>query len=118
MRRIKGLMPSLKEKKRYMNIEVISMDTKDIKFTGRPLQELVAKINNHLGIMDAAGAGIIPLDFKNNHALIRVSAKYLDRVRATLLFINELGSKKVILKTKKVSGSVNKTKTESKSSRR
>jgi hypothetical protein len=36
----------------------------------------------------------------------------LIRVKSSLLFINELGSKKVILKTKKVSGSVNKARTE------
>jgi RNase P/RNase MRP subunit POP5 len=111
MRRIKGLMPSLKEKKRYLNIEVISLDNSD-NFVGRPLSELVNKINQNLGIIDAAGAGIIPLDFKNNHALIRASAKYLDRVKSSLLFINELGSQKIILKTKKVSGSVNKARDE------
>ena len=117
MRRIKGLMPSLKEKKRYMNIEIISFN-ESIKFTGRPLNELIAKINQSLGFFDAAGAGLIPIDLKNNHALIRVSAKYLDRTKASLLFINELGSKKVILKTKKVSGSVNKARDEPRSSRR
>ena len=103
-------MPSLKEKKRYLNIELITLDTN--KFVGRPLNELVTKINHNLGIIDAAGAGLIPLDFKDNCALIRASAKYLDRVKASLLFINELGSRKVILTTKKVSGSVNKARTE------
>lgn len=116
MRRIKGLMPSLKEKKRYMNIEVISLD--DNKFVGRPLAELVQKINQNLGVFDAAGAGLIPLDFKQNHALIRTSAKYLDRVKSSLLFINELGFKKVILKTKKVSGSVKKARDEPLDNRR
>ena len=112
MRRIKGLMPSLKEKKRYMRIEVIPLD-KGCVFTGRPLQELVSKINGVLGFFDAAGTGILPVDFKNGEALIRVSAKYLDRVRASLLFINELASCNVILKTIKVSGSVNKARTAS-----
>ena len=111
MRRIKGLMPSLKEKKRYMNIEVVSMNEKE-GYVGRPLQELVSKINQNLGVVDAAGAGLIPLDFKDDTALIRVSAKYIDRVKSSLLFINELGTKKVILKTKKVSGSVNKARTD------
>ena len=115
MRRIKGLMPSLKEKKRYMKIRVISLE--EGLFVGRPLQELTRKINQVLGVFDSAGAGLIPLDFKNNHALIRVSAKYVDRVKSSLLFINELGSKKVILKTKKVSGSVNKANAETRSGR-
>ena len=117
MRRIKGLMPSLKEKKRYMNIEVISLDGNGI-FVGRPLQELIQKLNQSLGVFDAAGAGLIPIDFKENKALVRVSAKYLDRVKASLLFIIELGSNKVILKTKKVSGSVNKARLEPKLCRR
>ena len=116
MRRIKGLMPSLKEKKRYMNIEIIQLD--ENKFIGRPLNELTTKINKNLGIYDAAGAGIIPIDLKENHALIRVSAKYLDRVKSTLLLINELGTKKIILKTKKVSGSINKARQEPKRGRR
>lgn len=110
MRRIKGLMPSLKEKKRYINIDIISLD--DGVFVGRPLQELTTKINQNLGVFDAAGAGLIPIDFKDNIALLRVSAKYIDRVKSSLLFIKELGSKKVILKTKKVSGSVNKARIE------
>jgi len=115
MRRIKGLMPSLKEKKRYMNIEIIPLDNNE--FIGRPLFELTQMINKHLGIIDAAGAGLIPLDLKNNHALIRVSAKYTDRIKTSLLFINELGSRKIILKTKKISGSVNKARTEAKNRR-
>ncbi|MFW6272740.1 MAG: Rpp14/Pop5 family protein [bacterium] len=118
MRRIKGLMPSLKEKKRYMNIEIINLDEQNTNFIGRPLSELVQKINKNLGIIDAAGAGIIPLDLKNNHALLRVSAKYMDRIKTTLLFINELGSKKIILKTKNVSGSVNKARREPRANRR
>jgi RNase P/RNase MRP subunit POP5 len=116
MRRIKGLMPSLKEKKRYMNIEIIPFD--EDKYIGRPLNELITKINKNLGIYDAAGAGIIPIDLKNNHALIRVSAKYLDRVKSTLLMISEIGEKKIILKTKKVSGSINKARLEPKRGRR
>ncbi|MFP4568334.1 MAG: Rpp14/Pop5 family protein [Candidatus Woesearchaeota archaeon] len=111
MRRIKGLMPSLKEKKRYMHIEMITIE-KNTNFIGRPLTELVQKINQNLGIIDAAGAGIIPIDLKNNHALIRVSAKYLDRIKTTLLFINEISAQKIILKTKKVSGSINKARLE------
>ena len=109
-------MPSLKEKKRYMNIEIIQLD--ENKFIGRQINELTTKINKNLGIYDAAGAGIIPIDLKENHALIRVSAKYLDRVKSTLLLINELGTKKIILKTKKVSGSINKARQEPKRGRR
>lgn len=109
-------MPSIKEKKRYMNIELVNLEKGS--YIGRPLRELVEKINYHLGIFDAAGAGIIPLDFKDDKAMIRVSAKYLDRVKASLLFIDELGSNKVILKTNKVSGSVNKARDEPRSNRR
>lgn len=113
-------MPSSKEKKRYLNIEIINTK-KDNELYVSPnkiMQELTQKINRQLGIYDAAGAGIIPIDYKENKALLRVSAKYQDRVKSTLLFINEIGTQQIILTTKKVSGSINKARTEPRNNRR
>lgn len=112
-------MPSSKEKKRYLNIEVINAKTNDKIYLSpnKIMQELTQKINQNLGVYDAAGAGIIPIDYKENKALLRVSAKYQDRVKSTLLFIKEIGTQQIILTTKKVSGSINKAREEPKQRR-
>ena len=110
-KKIKGLMPSLKEKKRYLAVKVEFVDTSDNnRLLGRPLHELVEKIRIFLGFKGASEAGLLPVSFANGVAIIRVSHNYLDEVRASLLFIRELASCKVILRSLKASGMINKVK--------
>ncbi len=110
-KKIKGLMPSLKEKKRYLAIKINLLNEEKLT-SQRPMNELIQKIKNILGIFDSASAGLMPVDFdsKKNIAIIKSSNKMLDKVKASLIFINELGTQQVILQTIKVSGMINKVK--------
>jgi ribonuclease P/MRP protein subunit POP5 len=109
MQKIKSLMPSLKERKRYLAVKIEAVDG---ALTRNPMEELTTKLRNTLGVFNAAEAGIMPVDYdlKNKVAIIRVSESMLDRIRASLLFISELGTQRVILRSLRVSGMVNKVK--------
>jgi ribonuclease P/MRP protein subunit POP5 len=108
-KKIKSLLPSLKERKRYLAIKIEPIQGAIIR---NPTEEIVQKIKNLLGVFDSAEAGLMYLDYdnKNNISFIRCSASSLDKVRASLLFIDEIGTQKVILKSLKVSGMVDKVK--------
>ena len=108
-KKVKRLMPSLREKKRYLKIKIISLTG---SFTTSPFQELLVKINNFFGIFESANAGImlISTNIKENTVTLKVNNKYLDKLRASLLFIQELTTNKVIIKSIRASGSINKVK--------
>ena len=108
-KKIKGLAPSLREKKRYLKIKIHVVDQTKL-YVSKPMSQVISKIKQVLGLFDSANAGIVPVkhDFKTNTQIIRVSAKALDKVRSALLFIGELGTQKVVLQTLKVSGQINK----------
>jgi len=110
-KKIKGLMPSLKEKKRYLAIKINTFDDQKI-YSTRPMNELLEKMRSVLGVFDSAEAGLMPVNFDStkNIAIIRSSNKMIDKVKASLIFINELGTQQVILSTIKVSGMINKVK--------
>lgn len=104
MQKMKSLLPSLKEKKRYLAFEIISID----KVPSNALNLVTKKLNNILGIIDSSNAGLIPVEQKENKAIIRINNKYVDKIKSAMLFINEINNKPVILKSIKVSGILNK----------
>ncbi len=103
-KKLKGLMPSLKEKKRYLRIKIHSEGLNQ----KNPMNNIIFELKKILGVFDSAMAGLTPVktDFKNKEVILRTSAKSLDRVRAALLFITNLGTDKVILQTVKTSGTL------------
>jgi RNase P/RNase MRP subunit POP5 len=107
--KIKGLAPSLREKKRYLRFEIVSLDSSKL-YVSRPMNEVIKKIREILGVFDSANAGIIPVKYYSNlnQAVIRVSTSSLDKIRASFLFIKELGTQRVIIRSVKVSGAVRK----------
>lgn len=108
-KKIKSLLPSLKERKRYLAIKIESVEG---IIARNPTEEIIQKIKNILGVFDSAEAGLIYLDYdqKENISFIKCSASSLDKIRASLLFINEIGTSKVILRSLKASGMVNRAK--------
>ncbi|MFA6072754.1 MAG: Rpp14/Pop5 family protein [Candidatus Woesearchaeota archaeon] len=111
-KKIKSLLPSLKERKRYLAIKVLPINSQIVR---NPTEEIMQKIRGILGVFESADAGLMYLDYdqKNNVSFIRCSASSLNKVRASLLFIEEIGTQRVILKSLKVSGMVNRVKIES-----
>ena len=104
MQKMKSLLPSLKEKKRYIAFEAITKN----KLSDDSLKIIVRKINSFLGVLESAEAGIMPIEFKNNKGIIKVNHKYVDKVKSAFTFINEINNEKIILRSLAVSGMINK----------
>ena len=108
MLKLKPLLPSLKEKKHYLVFEVIS--EKKLNFN-----DIKDAINNgiliFLGQLDTAKAGVQFLpEEKNNCGMIRANPKYINKIKAALTLIEKIKNNKVIVKSKGVSGTINKAK--------
>ena len=106
--KIKTILPSLKEKKRYISFEVVS----DNNFS---FNEIKKEINKHilkiLGEKGYSKAGIMFIDTNTkNQGIIKTNNKELINTRAALTLINEINNKKLIIKCRKVSGILKKAK--------
>lgn len=112
-KKIKGLAPSLREKKRYLKFEIITVDGQKLD-SPRPMSEVISKLREILGVFDFAKAGVMPIKYisHKNTAIIRVATNSLDKIRAAFLFIDTIGTKEVILRSLQVSGAVNKVEEE------
>ena len=94
---MKAILPTLKEKKRYLVYEVLS-DTsidKDVS------EEIVKKVKGLLGIFDSATAGIqaVQYDNKTQRGVLRVAIKGVDKVKMSLALINQLNEGEVTMRT-------------------
>ena len=107
----KPLLPSLREKKRYLAYEVISQQ----KFNDAiEINKVISDAaNEFLGNLGMAKAGIIPLDDQWNSNLqrgaIRVNNKHIDELKASLVFVKNIKGKDVILRSVGASGILKKT---------
>ena len=108
LKKIKGIMPSLREKKRYLKIKVIALNSENI-YSFK--DELIQKIKNFLGILESSRAGILSVKSSKDEILLKVNTSHLDKVRASLLFIKTLNSNSVILKSIRTYGSIKQSKT-------
>ena len=104
--KLKPVLPSLREKKRYIVFEIISRENiSNLEAVSNAVMNCVLQL---VGILGAAKAGIIVLGNKWNSQLqrgvIRTSNKHVEAVKASLSLINKIDSKDVIIKTIGVSG--------------
>jgi len=106
MMKIKPVLPSLREKKRYLAFEIIS--DKKIENTTDISNAINTGCINFFGEQGMAKAGLIFLNDKynkqNQRGLIKVSNKMTDNLKAALCFVKEIDSQKVILRSVGVSG--------------
>ena len=103
---MKQILPSLKEKKRYLAYEVISEKPieKAIIF-----KEIKAKTKELIGLEGLAKANITILDtFKDNKGVLKVNNKYLNHIRSSFILIDNIDKNKTLIKTLGVSGTLKK----------
>ena len=108
-RPIKTILPSLKEKKRYIVFEIISkekLEFRDVK------NEIKQQILSFVGELGYGKAGIQILDdlWKNQRGVIRVNNKWVNNIKSTLALIKKIKNEKIIVKTIGISGTLKKTK--------
>jgi len=102
----KPLLPTLREKKRYLAYEAISAH----KFNGaiEINKAIIDAAEEFLGSLGMAKAGILAVndkwDIKSQRGIIRVNNKHLDNLRASLIFADKIGNDDVIIRSVGASG--------------
>ena len=108
--KLKPVLPSLREKKRYLAFEVISREK--INDFGAVSNAVMHYSLQFLGQLWAAKAGIMVLNNKwdahNQRGIIKVSHKHVDAVKAALALAGKIDGKDVIFRSIGVSGILNK----------
>lgn len=99
---MKPLLPTLKEKKRYLKIEIRTPVNKDHS------QELLKQLKATLGLFDSAEAGLQKIKKTKQNYIIRCSVKSLPKVKMALLLITKLANEDARLRITKISGILNK----------
>jgi len=83
MNKIKPMLPTLRERKRYLVYEVLS------KSPSKKENEIVRNIRETLGVFDSAEAGIVPVEYnaKKQRGILRMAHTSLDKVRAGIAML-------------------------------
>mgnify|MGYP001570940598 FL=1 len=104
--KLKPVLPSLREKKRYLVFEVISKEK--INDANKVSNAVWHCSLQFLGQLGAAKAGIMVLsnkwDQKLQRGIIKVSHKHVDAVKAALAFADKIDNNDVIFRSLGVSG--------------
>lgn len=107
--KIKPLIPTLREKKRYISFEIISRQNFDFSSVKKAIFDEYKKLFGEKGFCDA---GLIMLSNKyfedKKSGIIRVSHKKTESLRVTLASILKINGHDVIIKSIITSGMLNK----------
>ncbi|MBU0666599.1 MAG: Rpp14/Pop5 family protein [Nanoarchaeota archaeon] len=108
MEKIKPLLPTLKEKKRYVVYEVITTSCKKSDYS----REILNNCKRFLGVLESAKAGIMHVLFnkEKQRGVVRVSSKYMNKLKLSLMFIKQLDEEDALIKSIGVSGTLRKAK--------
>ena len=104
--KLKPVLPSLREKKRYLVFEVISKQKiNDANHVSSAIWDASLQF---LGQLGTAKAGLMVLnnkwDAQLQRGIMKVSNKHVDAVKAALIFANKAGNTDVIFRSLGVSG--------------
>ncbi len=104
--KIKPLLPSLREKKRYLAFEIISKAK--IKRSDSVFKAITASAVGFMGELGCSKAGIKTLndrwDEGSQKGVLRVSSKYVDATRTAISLVRQIDDNEVIVRTIGVSG--------------
>ena len=104
---MKGMLSSLKEKKRYIVFEVLS----EKKHSSESIKKAVNQgLRSFLGDLGLAKAGLIWVDCGENKGILRTSVKESDNIKAGLTLVKDINNEKALIKTIGTSGILNKAK--------
>ncbi len=105
---MKRILPSLREKKRYIVFEIIGSKVNE-KEAQKEINNSLLKFLGELTI-SRAQTKIIKDSWKNNKGIIKVNVKYLNDTKLALGLIKQMNNKKVIVNVIGVSGILKKAK--------
>jgi RNase P/RNase MRP subunit POP5 len=105
--KLKPLIPTLREKKRFVKIRVIGSKKFEFKEFSNNLN---TELTYYIGAIDFGKGGIWILkdkfNFDKQEAIIKVGIKYKEKLLASLSLINKLGNSEIKIETLRVSGNL------------
>ena len=109
-KKLKPLLPTLREKKRYLAFEVLSKDKiADFDTVSNAILHASAEFLGQLGV---SKAGLLVLsdkwDKNSQRGIVRVSHNHVDSLKAALTMIGKINDNEAIVKSVGVSGILNK----------
>ncbi|HLC99086.1 MAG TPA: Rpp14/Pop5 family protein [Candidatus Nanoarchaeia archaeon] len=109
-KRQKPLLPSLREKRRYLAFEIVSESR--IDDFSEVSDGITASALSLLGYIETAKAGLIVMgdrwDRSRQRGIIRTGTRHLNGVMASLALIDNIKGKKAMARSLGVSGALNK----------
>ncbi|MDP7457353.1 MAG: Rpp14/Pop5 family protein [Candidatus Woesearchaeota archaeon] len=104
-RKLKSIMPSLREKKRYLAFEVMSKSS----INGSHVYDAIhVSLIELMGNMESAKSNMKFIEEKwdsnKQKGIIRVNHKYVDHLKASLALIDNINKEEVIVRSLGVSG--------------
>jgi ribonuclease P/MRP protein subunit POP5 len=105
---MKPLLPTLKERQRYLVYEVITANSIGHDISD-PLLQSIASV---LGVFGMAEAGVLSVSYDQatQTGILRCNHDQVGRVRAALVMTTHLGRQQVLIRTLGVSGMIGKAK--------
>lgn len=103
------LMPSLRERKRYLVYEVISKGKLN---KNSIIIEINKELNAFIGTLGMAKAGVIMLEQKENKGILRINHDMVDEIKVGLMMIKKIDNENVIVNSIYVSGMLDKAMSE------
>ncbi len=104
---MKPILPTLRENNRYIKFQIDAEKQLSVKEVEKSLQE---EFLTFLGALEVGKSSFKLISLDKNKGIIKVNAKYLNKLRAMLTIINKINNEKVNLKSVKTSGLINKLK--------
>jgi len=109
MEKIKAVLPSLREKKRYLVFEVISNQKLESKTINDSIKDSYKELYGQVGLGDAGLLFINKrFDKDKQRGIVKVNHKYLDKLRFSLSLIKKIEENKAIVKSVGCSGIIKK----------
>lgn len=107
-RKIKPLMPCLREKKRYLVYEVLSKDSISTKIAFRAIKQ---QFQNLFGSVGSSEAGLTFIEQKSvdKRGVIRVKHTYVNKLKMSLALIENVEGKDALIHSIGVTGILKKT---------
>lgn len=97
------LLPTLKEKKRYLAFEIITPSAVPFSAAATAITQTTSSFLGTLGMANI-GMNILPDNYDSNKGLIRVSHTGVNHLKASLALITEISGKPAIVKSLGASG--------------
>jgi len=105
---MKPLLPTLKERQRYVVYHITTAHPMGLDIS----ESLLQRLSDILGVFGMADAGILSVSYdkETQTGLLRCNHDQVARVRAALLMVTHLGRTQVAIRTRGVSGVLKKAK--------